>query len=754
MSVTNGQLANAATFNGAFVSKTADSTVSAIITQDKESVLKEIATPVTPASGYGKIYFKSDGKLYQLNDAGVETQVGSGGGGGGGGVNFISNGDAEGAVTTGWTQYAESDAVTFQDTGDTVTLNSHGLANGNEVSFTSITSTTGISINTRYFVISATTNTFQVASSFGGSALPLTTNGSGTMVRFYPKAGSGGSPNVTITTTNTTPLVGSYSFLFAKDAANRQGQGWAFDFTIDLAYRAKVLEINFDYLVNTGTFSAGGTGTNSDVTVWIYDVTNATLIQPSNVKLFSNNASISDKFSATFQTASNSSSYRLIFHVQSVSASAYTLEIDSVSVSPAQYSFGTPVTDWQSFTPTGSWTTNTTYTGQWRRVGDSIDIRGRISLSGAPNAVTLTVNIPFGLAIDTNKIASDAQRTLGLWSGTDTGVQSYTGVIRYASTNSVGLDCQNGSLTTYVIPALVNATVPFTWGNTDLAHFSFSVPIVGWSSSVQTSDSADTRVVAARYINNQASTTSTTTPFNFTDRVFDTHGAVTTGSGWRFTAPVAGIYRVSAITGATTQAGCDLYKNGVVYARLFSVNSIYQLNGSALVDMVAGDYIDLRSSSSVTANTGTTFHINIERLSGPSAIAASETVACRYVNTAGTSITGTQAQIPFVTKSYDTHNAFSGTVFTVPISGKYLITAKIGIVLTSGDALSLGIRKNGSQISFMRSRGNVSDTMVNISDQHDLVAGDTIDFTANSANNSTLITTVGYNHITIVRVGN
>lgn len=37
--------------------------------------LPEIATPSTPASGTGLIYFKSDGKPYSLNDSGVETDL-------------------------------------------------------------------------------------------------------------------------------------------------------------------------------------------------------------------------------------------------------------------------------------------------------------------------------------------------------------------------------------------------------------------------------------------------------------------------------------------------------------------------------------------------------------------------------------------------------------------------------------------------------------------------------------------------------
>lgn len=72
-------------------------------------------------------------------------------------------------------------AVSFHDTGDTVTLNSHGLQNGTVVSFATVVTTTGISTSTNYYVIGATTNTFQVSSTFGGTALTLTNDGSGTM---------------------------------------------------------------------------------------------------------------------------------------------------------------------------------------------------------------------------------------------------------------------------------------------------------------------------------------------------------------------------------------------------------------------------------------------------------------------------------------------------------------------------------------------------------------------------------------------
>lgn len=76
-------------------------------------------------------------------------------------------------------------AVTFTDVGDLVTLNNHGLSNGEAVTFGTITTTTGISINTTYYVISSTTNTFQLSATVGGAALPLTTNGTGVLSSSY-----------------------------------------------------------------------------------------------------------------------------------------------------------------------------------------------------------------------------------------------------------------------------------------------------------------------------------------------------------------------------------------------------------------------------------------------------------------------------------------------------------------------------------------------------------------------------------------
>lgn len=68
---------------------------------------------------------------------------------------------------------------------------------------------------------------------------------------------------------------------------------------------------------------------------------------------------------------------------------------------------GTTSTTWASYTPTGNWVTNTTYTGMYRRVGDSLDLRARILLSGTPSGL-ISITIPSDLTIDTSKLLTAA----------------------------------------------------------------------------------------------------------------------------------------------------------------------------------------------------------------------------------------------------------------------------------------------------------------------------------------------------------
>ena len=79
--------------------------------------------------------------------------------------------------------------VTFTDSGDLVNRASHGLGNGTAITFNSITDTTGISVDTTYYVKSATTNTFKLALTSGGTTIALSTNGTGKLAPFIDTSG-------------------------------------------------------------------------------------------------------------------------------------------------------------------------------------------------------------------------------------------------------------------------------------------------------------------------------------------------------------------------------------------------------------------------------------------------------------------------------------------------------------------------------------------------------------------------------------
>ena len=72
-------------------------------------------------------------------------------------------------------------AFTAVASTDIITLASHGLSNGNVIVLTTTTTLpAGLSLATTYFVISATTNTFQLAATLGGAAIDITDTGTGT----------------------------------------------------------------------------------------------------------------------------------------------------------------------------------------------------------------------------------------------------------------------------------------------------------------------------------------------------------------------------------------------------------------------------------------------------------------------------------------------------------------------------------------------------------------------------------------------
>ena len=116
-------------------------------------------------------------------------------------------------------------------------------------------------------------------------------------------------------------------------------------------------------------------------------------------------------------------------------------------------------------------------------------------------------------------------------------------------------------------------------------------------------------VVRVEYYNQLAN--SINLPVNYQTKRVDTHSAVTTGAAWKFTCPVTGSYIVTCTTYCGgTLSNIILYKNGVSYAPIGNCPpaGIYGI-GATTIDLVVGEYIDVRPTSASVNETSANISI-------------------------------------------------------------------------------------------------------------------------------------------------
>jgi len=217
--------------------------------------------------------------------------------------------------------------------------------------------------------------------------------------------------------------------------------------------------------------------------------------------------------------------------------------------------------------------------------------------------------------------------------------------------------------------------------------FEYSVPILGWSSSVQVSDGYDGRVIAA----SAAGTSTVSTPAGAvivpTTITRDETGSLSAAGV--YTIPSSGWYQadgfiraVSTSVSANDILALDVLKNGsqvvalgATYANA-TANLALATSGSTKYYFKAGETLSFRAASSVNM-TLDAFYCSISKLSGHPTISASETVAARYYSTTAQSV-GTASVINFDLKDFDTHGAVTTGAswsFKVPTYGIYEINS-------------------------------------------------------------------------------
>ena len=612
-----------------------------------------------------------------------------------------------------------------------------------------------------------------------------------------PTFGSGASGNLSISTVSSGQLAGSYSLSYASSAATTQGNMLASDaFSIDLEDQAKVLTWKFYYKAQTNSTNANWSGTSSNsFGVAVYDVTNSTWLPVTGQFSMTQSSGVGIS-TGTFQTASTSVQLRFVLYNVNATSGAITLYLDDVSVGPqtivqAQLGPVGQIIATGSLTPpmgflyaNGSAISRSLYADLFAVIGTTYGVGDGSTTFNLPNlqgifargAGSQTISgVSYTSTLGASQTDSLQQHTHEENTGTAT--QNHP----FASSGSSLFAKAVGSAAT-VNNANSNGNV--LNGRTDTETRPANVAVayhIQYLKTFSISNDSDTRVVAARFSTNTARATNNTSPtivYDITE--YDSHGSYNNATG-SYTVPVTGFYDVFGYFASTTHVdtvgfafNLHVYRNGVFHstvagARVYTTASaIVEGGGSSQIFVNAGDVLTFR----IYSDTTTTLAINrsganfvaLTRRSGPSVIAATESVNARYTNSSGQTIANaTITQINSWTRDFDSHNAFASNAYVVPVSGKYQVNIKL---LFAGTSMSTGgvhptayIYVNGTAVSSGEGTAvtNASEQAgVNMSDIINVNAGDSITVRLQHSNggNRALITIGTANTFSISRVGN
>lgn len=532
-----------------------------------------------------------------------------------------------------------------------------------------------------------------------------------------PVDGTSGSPSTLTFTRNTSsPLRGTADFDLAKSAADGQGEGVSYDFTIDSTDQAKILRISFDYTVSADY-------ADDDMRVQIYDVTNSAIIQTVGRDIKA--TSLKGKHIAEFQTAPNSTSYRLILHVSSTNASAYQLNFDNVEVGPREIATGSrSIIAEGKGNGGGSVTANTT----------NIDFTETLDNTGSFDGTTFTAP------------KSGSYHIAGA-----VAVTAATGLSIQAYING-SADVVLGNLDLPIIPIAgtvnltkgdaltIRSTATRTLSNNTSNHH-ISITSVGGNAEVSTD--FGNRIITAKGKSTNGQTVTNGSPVIFETVSFDTTASYDNTTGF-FTVPESGFYRVSA--GVRNNSASSTFMAVAVDGSAVeqgSSTSDEVVTVSTTVEVTKGQTISIENNTGVSVTLSTQAQSNyflVEKIQSPQTLIGSETVAAKYNSNSAQSIPNvTDTVVNFEDNVIDTHGAVttgSSWAFTAPVSGIYKCSAQaytgVGNNWDVDESFFVKIRKNStddtigtdyvdSSDNTGRRVGSAVDTLLELS------KGDTVD---------------------------
>lgn len=540
---------------------------------------------------------------------------------------------------------------------------------------------------------------------------------------------------ISLSTTSNSALYKTYDNLLTKTAVDSQGQGTSYDFAIDYGMISQTFQISFLY--NTSSSYVSG-----DIGVFLYDTAYSVFV-PLSVSSISASNGFPSRFLATF-SPSFSTSYRLIFHITTTNASAYTFQFNAVSVSPLSLMgvTTTAVNQWANYSMVIGAVTSAPALGtvannlaQWRRVGADMELEYNLVQTGAGSAGTGTYlfPLPVGYTVDWTKISASATYNNNVPVGTGRvvdGANVYTASVYYnasLATNAVILVYQS----TIGTDVLVSSTnTPLSTATLEY-HFICKLPIAQWDAAINLASdfteyagntgaegtSANTTYTSATYKTigalgnpfcnvNSASTSNQYTGYQVTFQnpiqkndiiLVEVYDAI---HGWASISE-RGIGRSIQ---NTTQYG--IYWDYVV-SDLYSVNVFFG-NGGAYSN---GATYGAVSATTWTAIAATSWYWRVRKISHGNFAEQPPVVRVEYQSNSVTGIPTTGNPICYDLVVEDTHisvtNPSSNWQFTAPMPGVYSIEVTAGFTsgrtYSAGELWSIHLYKDGAYYTTLSS---------------------------------------------------
>jgi hypothetical protein len=584
----------------------------------------EIATPSTPASGKQKIYPKTDGKFYRLNDTGEEIELGAGGGGGGG-YNYNENDfnlNIDGVSTTNVTHLAisyETSAPILDDgslkivksssatSSDYVTLLSFTLQPAHFASMfevelgikeiatytdgdasieifdgTNTIAVTPAEIYTNTNFTAKYRGTFQTSASATSYQVRLRCNNTNawTLIvdgfsgsSWYVGPQRGGNSGAVVTDWE------SYTPTWTTDGATQPTlgngivQGW---------WRKVGSDAEVQFRLKIGSMTNVGLG------AFMFSLPSGMVADTSKMTtgVFGSDTGYLVRGSVTLSDASNSTN-------RTIGVPRYTSGPNTIAIfrigggavgidSPFVWQVNDQITG-SGFIPILGWSSNTVMSEDAGGRDVVFRVRGSAQTISTTDLTKIT---------SWNQIQSDTTNSFDTTNGEyvipESGFYDFNLNLRLSSANvnetflgqivttqkgqiaatnmSLATDISNNSkiLTTNSGPVYLEKGDKVYTQVRSTTDNSYEVANSVYSNFSGAKRSSPVQIAASEkvYVHYQTDTTQAITNagviVDFEDKIADTHGAVTTGASWKFTAPRAGYYKIDTMT-TLTIAGAGVY---------------------------------------------------------------------------------------------------------------------------------------------------------------------------------------------------